>query len=130
MATYRLQDLVGKRVRAAKPVNVYRSPDKTLPVLRTYPTGAEIGTVFSWVTRSDGTYLSFDDLWGQMYYLPYTDGILDSVTLGIQGVKSEQEIQQQQQEEAMDWTDKAKDYVTWLLLGLGGFILIRDQLKK
>lgn len=130
MPTYRLEDLAGKRVRAAKTVKVYRLPDKTMPVLRTYPSGSEIGVVFSWVTKPDGTYLAFDDLWGQMYYLPYTDGILDSVTLGIQGVKSEQEIQQQQIEEEKDWTDKAKDYVTWLLLGLGGFILIRDQLKK
>jgi len=130
MANYRLQDLIDKRVRAAKDVNLYRLPDKSGPVYRTVKRGEEIGTVYSFLTKPDGVYLQFIGLWDQSYYLPYVDGVLDSVTLGIQGVKTEAEIQQQQIEDEQDWTDKLKSIGVALLLGIGGFILIRDQLKK
>lgn len=92
MASYSLNDLIGKTIVAKGDVNLYRLPSDSAPIEYTVKPNNSVGVVDSYLLPTSGrayVYLMFYDTNKRPYYMRWGSAINTSSLLN-QGVKSDE----------------------------------------
>jgi hypothetical protein len=131
--TYNMDNLVGKQFFARTKVGVKKLPLDKEPIFRTFEAGQNIGIVYSWLNEKlpDRTekYWQIENPQGGYFYLAVKTGTINTDMLDLQGVKSEEEIKQENDKANMSIWERAQGFV-FSAIGLIGAIIILKSYKK
>ncbi len=123
MATFNVNDIVGRTLFAKTDVPLKRLPEDSAPVVFTVKAGNAVGVVDTYLLPKDGRsvmYWAFNDANGKPFYAAHAVGRFDLTALTQQGVKSDQ----QKADESKTWQEKLPTYLTNGILLIGGLYVL------
>jgi hypothetical protein len=143
MATAPVTQLYDKTIFANKSTPLYRyarlvlSNGKKQVPYKTAEKGDTIGVVFSHIDNKDGIWLMFKEpkaLGGRSYYMLYNKANVDTTSLKEQGVKTDQQIEKEQEDKDLYQKSKLeyfiKKYGIWILITIVAIPVIKTYVQK
>lgn len=125
MATYSVDDIVGKTLIAKKKVAIKRQPSDTAPTVYTVSPGETVGVVYSWVSRDGSIWWMYYDTNKNPYYTRHEPGLYDVKALAAQGAVSLDEIRDAEKKADSPvsyYVDKLTTPIVW---GIGLFFAVK-----
>jgi hypothetical protein len=108
MASYNVNDLIGKNLIAKNATKLYRSANDASKPYASVKAGTSLGVLYSWLNPNENRktiWFMFYDTFNKPYYIPYTSNLVDVSALKEQGVKTTKEIVDKEKEKK-DFQDK------------------------
>lgn len=130
MAQFNVEDIIGKTLYAAKSVPIKRRPEDALPAIKTIPPGGTVGIVDSYILPKTGRNVNMYWMIKEGNSFVYAEHIADRFNfqkLGPQGVKSLEEIQEEEAAANETLTDKIFRLVTYAGAGLFLLFLLKNN---
>ena len=143
MATISLTQLIDKTIVANKDTPIYRYATITLAngkkqqPIKVLKKGEVIGVAYSYVDKNSDILLQFKEpkaLGGRSYYMLYKAGSLDVSNLKEQGVKTDQQIEKEQEDKDLYEKSKLeyfiKKYGIWILITIVAIPVLKTYVQK
>lgn len=127
MATYSVDQIIGKTLIAKKPIDLVRYGSDNAPVIYTVKSGQTVGIVYSYLLPNENRsslYWSFDDADGRPYYAKHGIGFFDVKALQDSGALTVTEQAAAEAEKELSIGDKIFRLVKNLaFIGAGAYLL-------
>jgi hypothetical protein len=121
---YSANQIIGKTLIAARPVQIKRTATDSAPAVFTVSAGNPVGVVFSYVAPGAGRssiYWMFNDQYGRAYYAKHETGAFSLSALKNQGaitVKEETELEKAASITTADFFKKYAKTALWVIAGV------------
>jgi hypothetical protein len=129
---FRLKDLFGKTLYAAKNVDVYKTYLSKTPISK-IKSGEIVGRVQGYVANgykgARMPFLIIGDNTKNTQVVPYVSSNFSASKLNAQGVKTVSDLLKQDEAEAQPWYIKSlKTIAPWAFVGIVGFSLLKRKI--
>ena len=126
MATYPVDQIVGKTLYSKVNLNIRKLPDINSTIIKTVKPNDFVGVVYSYISKSDGIWwiLEGNSLYPNQY-VKHQEGYFDLQNLRNQGAKTTEELLKEEEQKNKTFSDYWQEALKLASFGIGAFVLVK-----